>query len=165
MSPLPELAPLDASEAVTATALHALLQAAYTQEALLLGVDAALFPPLLRRVHDLQAGDEGWIGAWQAGDLVGALSLHADGDDEAVTCIGALVVHPAAQRRGIATLLLHAAFASQGARTPFSVQTGQANAPALALYRQLGFKEWRRWAADVGGQRLKLIKLLRRAAP
>lgn len=162
MSPLPQLAPLDASEASTASDLHALLQAAYTQEAQLLELDAAQFPPLQRRVHELQTSDEAWIGAWQAGELVGALSLHADGDDEAVTCIGALVVHPAQQRRGIATLLLHAAFSSQGAHTPFSVQTAQANAPALALYREAGFKEWRRWAQDVGGQRLKLIKLLRR---
>ena len=69
MSPLPQLAPLDASEASTASDLHALLQAAYTQEAQLLELDPAQFPPLQRRVHELQTSDEAWSGAWQAGEL------------------------------------------------------------------------------------------------
>jgi ribosomal protein S18 acetylase RimI-like enzyme len=163
---LPRLAPLDAQDAGRATELHALLQRAYTQEAALLGVDPAQFPPLQHPVHALQAGGEDWIGAWQDGalgaELVGALSLHADADDDAVNCIGALAVDPAHQRRGIATLLLHAAFASQGGRSPFSVQVAQANAPAMALLAQAGFREWRRWSDAVGGQRLRFVKLLRR---
>ncbi|WP_374661525.1 GNAT family N-acetyltransferase [Inhella sp.] len=162
MPPLPQLAPLDAQDAALATELHALLQQAYMQEALLLGVDPSQFPPLQHPVHALQTGGEDWIGAWQEGQLVGALSLHADADDEAVGCIGALGVLPSEQRRGVATLLLHAALSRQGLGRPVSAQLALANAPALALFAQAGFKEWRRWSEPMAGQRLRFVKLLRR---
>jgi hypothetical protein len=42
------------------------------------------------------------------------------------------------------------------------VQVAQANAPAMALLAQAGFREWRRWSDAVGGQRLRFVKLLRR---
>lgn len=158
---LPRLAPLDAQEAAQATALHGLLQAAYTQEAVLLGIDPAQYPPLQHPVHALQAGSEDWIGAWQDGALVGALALHADALDEGVNAIGAIAVHPTQQRRGIGTLLLHAAFASQGGRAAFSARVAQGNAPALALLAQAGFRERGRYAEELGGQRLRRIQLLR----
>lgn len=163
MLPLPRLAPLDAQDAGQAVELHALLQAAYTQEAELLGANPAHFPPLQHPVHALQAGGEDWIGAWQDGTLVGALALHADADDDSVSRIGALAVHPDHQRRGIATLLLHAAFASQGGRSPISALPFQANTPALACFAQAGFKEVARGVQAVGEQRLRVVKLLRRA--
>lgn len=152
--------PLDPSEAGQARRLHALLQAAYRQEAELLGLGED-FPPLRRSAHELQGSGECWIGAEAEGELVGALGFYPDEDDEALTRIGALVVRPDWQRQGVATCLLHALLASVGAQARLTVQTAQANAPALAFYRQAGFKELRRWQERWPGGQLGLVKLLR----
>ena len=155
-----ELLPLDPSEAAQAHRLHRLLQAAYRQEAELLGLGEE-FPPLRRSAHELQGSGECWIGAEAEGELVGALGFYPDEADEAVTRIGALVVRPDWQRQGVATCLLHALQASLGPDARLTVQTAQANEAALLLYRQAGFKECRRWLERWPGGQLKLVQLLR----
>lgn len=152
--------PLDPSEAATARRLHELLQAAYRQEAALLGLGED-FPPLRRSAHELQGSGECWLAAEVNGELVGALGFYPDEDDEALTRIGALVVRPDWQRQGVATCLLHALLSSVGAQARLTVQTAQANAPALAFYRQAGFRELRRWRQHWEGGQLGLVRLLR----
>jgi len=155
-----EFLPLDPSEAGQARRLHALMQLAYRQEAELLGLGDD-FPPLRRSAHELQGSGECWIGAEADGELVGALGFYPDEDDEALTRIGALVVRPQQQRQGVASCLLHALLANVSDQARLTVQTAQANAPALAFYRQAGLKEVRRWQERWPGGQLGLVKLLR----
>jgi GNAT superfamily N-acetyltransferase len=153
--------PLDPSEAATARALMALCHEAYTQEAQLLGVPASDHPPLQRSQWALQTGGEGWLGCFDGPNLVGALSVFADPDDESAQRLGDLAVAPLRQREGAASLLLHALLLAQGS-APFTVQLPARNAPALALLAQHGFREHQRWAAPAGAQTLRWLKLARK---
>jgi ribosomal protein S18 acetylase RimI-like enzyme len=65
------------------------------------------------------------------------LSLEEDGDE---TEIGRLAVAPSHFRRGIATKLLLHAEAITGPGVVMRVSTGEANAPAIALYERHGFR-------------------------
>ncbi len=69
--------------------------------------------------------------------LVGVISVGPDEDPEAQN-ITSLVVHPARQREGIASILLHTLIENFGA-DPMTVQTAAKNLPALALYAKFGF--------------------------
>jgi GNAT superfamily N-acetyltransferase len=157
-----QLHPLDATDLAVAHDLHALLQAAHTQEAAWVGADD--LPVLRRAVRDLQEASDDWIGAWVGGRLVGAVAEHADPDDDAVWAVGSLVVHPDHHRQGIGTVLLHAAVVSQGRRLPLSARVLQANAPAQALLRRAGFRCVRQWvepAEPAGGPPLRWSQWLR----
>jgi len=135
--------------------IHAIHQAAYAQEAVLL--DATRFPPLERTVEDLRALAGQFIGAFQGAHLVGALGVEA-GEGHGATSIASLAIAPAWQRRGIGRRLMAAVVARHGSG-PMSLQTGAANAPALALYAAFGFVECRRWV--VGSEPLHMVSLRR----
>ncbi len=153
--------PLDPSEATTARALMALCREAYSQEAELLGVASKDHPPLQRSQWTLQTSSESWLGCFDGDSLVGALSVHADPDDESAQRLGDLAVKPQRQREGAATLLLHALLLAQGG-APLSVQLAALNAPALALLAKHGFREHQRWAAPLGAQTLRWLRLVRK---
>jgi ribosomal protein S18 acetylase RimI-like enzyme len=140
-----------------ATRIHAIQMLAYAQEAKLLG--AIYFPPLQRTVRDIQGSAESYLGVFEQGTLVGALS-HWPDEEGLGTNIASLVVHPAFQRRGFGRALL-ASFMAARAGDEITVQTGARNGPALALYGQHGFVEHRRWF--VGREPLELVKLRRPA--
>jgi ribosomal protein S18 acetylase RimI-like enzyme len=154
-----ELRPLDLSDTDLAFDLHQLRQTAYGQEAALLGLSAERFPPLQVGPRDLMASNELHLGAFQGRRLVGAIAWGADEEDPAAQHISALVVAPEAQRRGVATRLLHALVMLNG-RGPLAVHTAQLNAPALALYEAYGFQAQRRWLSNEG---LRLLRLRWRA--
>jgi ribosomal protein S18 acetylase RimI-like enzyme len=135
--------------------LHAIQMAAYRQEAALLG--AVDFPPLARSVADLAQSCESYLGAYIGDELVGAIGTCRDEEAQGIN-IASLVVSPAHQRRGVARTLL-AEVAAQHAGVELTVQTGAANAPALALYEGFGFTESRRWR--VGDPPLELVRLKR----
>lgn len=153
--------PLDPSDATTARALMALCRDAYSQESALLGVAAVDHPPLQRSQWALQTSGESWLGCFDGESLVGALSVYADPDDESAQRLGDLAVAPQRQREGAASLLLHALLLAQGS-APFTVQLAALNAPALALLAQHGFREQQRWAAPLGAQTLRWLKLARK---
>lgn len=159
--PIWSVLPIDPTDAPTARALMAVCREAYSQEAALLGVPPAEFPPLQRSLWAVQSSGEAWLGCFDGAVLAGVLSLYPDPDDEGVQCIGTLAVAPAQQRLGVASLLLHAVTVSQG-RSPVSVQVAALNAPALAFLAQHGFRELQRWAAPIGAQSLRWLKLGRK---
>ena len=128
---------LDQRNCTVAAAIHALQMAAYAQEAALLGVTD--FPPLRRTVADIRADDARYFGASVETTLAGVIWIET-GETELQTTIAGLVVAPAYQRRGIARRLLrHVLHAFPG--QTFTVSTGAANLPALALYTAFGFVE------------------------
>jgi ribosomal protein S18 acetylase RimI-like enzyme len=143
------------ADLAVATHIHAVMMLAYAQEAALLQVKH--FVPLDKTVADVQASGDFFLAAYEADQLLGALSLGPD-DEPDQLCINSLVVHPQAQRRGAARALLADCLRRTGPAV-VAVATGALNAPALALYRQFGFVEYRR--GEIGPERLSLVKLRR----
>ena len=150
--------PLDHRQHAVAEQIHAVLRLAYAQEAALLQVQH--FAPLDTTVDEVQRSAEFHLGAWSGNALVGVVSVGPD-DEPDQLCIGMLVVHPSAQRQGIARALLQDVL-RRGAGMVFSVATGAANAPALALYGKLGFVAYRH--GSMGDEQTALVKLRRTAA-
>jgi ribosomal protein S18 acetylase RimI-like enzyme len=146
--------PIDARELPVARAIHAVLLLAHAQEARLLKVKE--FVPMARTPEDLQRCNALFLGALRGDKLLGCLSLVPDDDEPGQIGIGALVVHPAEQRRGIARQLVSEAL-RRCAGQVVSVTTGLLNAPALALYREFGFTEYRR--GTLGAEELVVVKL------
>jgi GNAT superfamily N-acetyltransferase len=126
-SPDPALDPWFARE------LLRLQRAAYRKEAELVGDDR--IPPLQADDVTLPAWRGRYLVAWHGVELLGAIAWrdHADRLD-----VDRLMVDPTARRRGVGTTLLQAVLDRAGGR-PVAAATGRANAPALALYAQLGF--------------------------
>jgi GNAT superfamily N-acetyltransferase len=147
--------PVDHTTLQIARQLHAVQMSAYAQEARLLGVSH--FPPLERTVKEMQTSAEQFLAAFWRDEIVGAISVWPDHKDGGMN-IGSLVVAPQFQRRGTGRQLMMAVLARWG-YGPLSVQTGTKNLPALALYAQFGFVEFRRWLQ--GSESLELVKLRR----
>ena len=112
----------------------AVQRAAYAVEARLMGFDG--LPPARETLAELQAcGEELWL-CEEDGRLVGAVGLE---DARGALVIARLFVAPEAMRRGVGRALVRRAVARAHGR-PVRTGTGAANAPALALYTQLGFR-------------------------
>ena len=150
--------PIDQRQLPVAQAIHAVLLLAHAQEARLLQVKD--FAPMAQAPEDLQQGEALFLGALRGEELLACVSLVPD-DEPGQIAIGALVVHPAEQRRGLARALVSEALRRCAGRV-VSVTTGALNLPALALYHALGFVEYRR--GTLGAQEIVVVKL-RRAAP
>ena len=150
--------PLEHRQRAVAGQIHAVMGLAYAQEAALLQVQH--FAPLDTTVDDVMRSVEFHLGAWSGETLQGVVSVGPD-DEPDQLCIGMLVVHPSAQRQGIARALMQDAL-RRGAGMVYTVATGAANAPALALYRELGFVAYRH--GSIGTEQLALVKLRRAAA-
>ncbi len=99
-------------------------------------------------VQGIQASPLCWLGVLDRGCLAGVLAFGPD-DEPGQYLVNALVVHPARQRRGLARALLGEAL-RLGDGYAFAVSTGEANAPALALYGSLGFLSYRRGSLGPG---------------
>ena len=160
--PALHIEPIDPRDLLIARQIHAVLLLAHAQEAMLLQIRHA--HGLEQTPEDIQASTEVYLGAFRGGDrggaLVGAVSLRPD-DEPAQINVAALVVHPQYQRQGIGRALMLEAL-RRGKGTNFSVATGVHNLPALALYRSLGFVEYRRGILEA--EAIELVKL-RRLSP
>lgn len=149
---------LDQSDDSVARAIHAVQLAAYTQEAVLLGVQN--FPPLDRTVQDIARSGETYLGVYEGQGLAGALGF-SSGPRGFGLSIDSLVVSPGYQRRGVARALL-SEFVTQHGTQELTVQTGAKNTPALALYAGFGFKEFKR--CSLAEVQLELVQLRRESA-
>lgn len=150
--------PIDQRDLSVAQDIHAVLLLAHAQEARLLQVRE--FVPMAQAPEDLQQGNAFFLGALRGDELLACLSLVPDVEPGQIA-IGALVVRPAEQRRGLARALVNEAL-RRCAGQVVSVTTAVLNLPALALYRELGFAEYRQ--GTLGAEELQIVKL-RRAAP
>lgn len=131
-----QIHPIDHRRPAEALALHRLLQAAYTEEARLIGV--AHFPPLSRTVDDIVQSSSHFFGCREAGALIAAVELADQPTETGAVGIDSLAVLPSHFRRGLATALM-AHVAAMPGLTHLSVSTASKNVPAIDLYSKLGF--------------------------
>ncbi|WP_269531952.1 GNAT family N-acetyltransferase [Chitinimonas sp. BJYL2] len=127
------LVDIDLADALQAMALLSLQRLAYQQEAELIAYPA--LPPLHQTLSELMDCGEIVLGWCPEGALLGAVGFVIT---DTYLDICRLVVHPAAQQRGIGRALVRAAVAAAQGK-PCRVTTAAANLPALALYQQAGF--------------------------
>lgn len=118
----------------TAAAVLACQRAGYAVEAELMGFGG--IPPLYETLDELVQCGERFFGSYDQTGLAGVVSWKKLADE--TVDIGRLVVAPRAFRMGHATVLLDVLSLAEPAER-FTVSTGTANVPALALYRRHGF--------------------------
>lgn len=155
---MPRIRPLDHHEPEVARQIHALLRRAHAQEAERLGRPA--HAGAARAAEAIRSSDEFHLGAFEGDTLVGAASVGRD-DESGQIAIVSLCVDPGHQRRGIGRSLVAEAL-RRGESMVFSVSAAAGNGAALALYRGLGFVEYRR--GSLGPGQLAMVKLRRAAA-
>ncbi len=129
------VARLDLSRDDVTEGVVALQRAAYSVEAALIGYDA--MPGLHESADELVARDIDMVGAWQAGELVGAIGYRRLGDG--VVDVDRLVVAPSTFRRGVGSSLVLALHDIEHDARCFEVSTAVANLPAIALYERCGY--------------------------
>lgn len=112
---------------------------AYAVEAELIGDDR--IPALSEDLAGLLSAGLSWLGAVEDERLVGAAGYV---ETAALVDVHRLVVAPSVARRGIGRALVAEVLQLAGGRR-VDVATGRDNAPARALYEELGFA----WLADV----------------
>jgi ribosomal protein S18 acetylase RimI-like enzyme len=147
------IAQIDHREPAVATKIRTILELAFEQEAISMG--SARLAEYDETIDEIQGSNEFFLGAMEEGELLGSLSIGPDDEPNQIS-ISTLVVHPKHQRKGIARLLLSDALQrAQG--MVVSVCTGASNLPALRLYQEFGFIEYRR--GTIGPENLALVKL------
>lgn len=156
---------LDHRDPAVARAIAAVTAPAQAQEAAWLGL-----PPLPRdqvvrteaaQQATIQARHDVHIGASEGAGLLGVIGIGPD-EEPGQLCITTLVVHPQAQRRGIARALAHHAL-ERGQGLVFVVSAAAGNRAALALYQGLGFVPYRHGTLQPQG--IAMLRLRRPAAP
>ncbi|MCX5307075.1 MULTISPECIES: N-acetyltransferase [Streptomyces] len=133
---MPHLHTLDLSDDAVAAAVHRIGRSAYAVEAELIGFDG--IPALGESLSEMRQTDLRWVGASSGNGALAGFLAWAPAPDGAVS-IDRLCVDPARFRRGVASLLLRHALTELFPDRPVEVTTGAANAPAVTLYRRMGF--------------------------
>ncbi len=124
---------LDHGDPAMAESIRRTLHAAYRVEASIMGVTD--FPPLARSAGDVATAPSAFYGCWLDGELAGVVEVEPGPGD--ATTIASLAVTPERFGLGIGTRLVRHALGLGARRVRAS--TGRDNAPALALYRKVGF--------------------------
>ncbi|WP_051782611.1 MULTISPECIES: GNAT family N-acetyltransferase [unclassified Streptomyces] len=130
-----QIRPLDLSDDATAAAVHRIGRAAYAVEAELIGFDG--IPALGESLAEMRQTDLRWAGAFAEDGAPAGFLAWAESDGG--VSIDRLCVDPARFRQGVASLLLRHALTHLFPGRPVEVTTGAANAPAVTLYRRMGF--------------------------
>jgi acetyl-CoA synthetase len=128
---------LDVRSGDRAERIVEIARAAYAAEAALLGVPS--LPPMDEDTGQVRALALHWLGAFDGERLVGFAGWTGTPSPLAAGAdIDRLCVDPEWVRRGVGRALV--ATLLECSSGPVTVQTGAANAPALALYESLGFR-------------------------
>lgn len=146
---------LDHRDREVAERIHVIQVAAYEQEAHLLG--AVNFPPLRRKIEDIERSADCFLGARLDSMVVGAIAI-AGLEPAGELQISSLVVLPQFHRRGVGRALLGAVISRFGDQS-LTVSTGTLNQPALKLYAKFGFFEFRQCPS--GEEAILMVELCR----
>ncbi|MBT2569374.1 GNAT family N-acetyltransferase [Planococcus sp. ISL-110] len=125
---------LDHQDKQIAKEIQQIQQAAYRVEAELMGFDA--IPQLNESITEIQKSTETFAG-YSEGQLQGVISYQIN---EGTVDIHRLVVSPGHFRKGIGKQLV-GYLLKHCKGYEFTVSTGTANKPAIALYKAFGFQE------------------------
>ena len=147
------IAALNHGDHAIANSIHSVMMEAYRVEARLLNVSE--FPPLRRTSNDISRTRSCFIGAF-VDDCIVAVIETEEGHGATIN-IAALVVQPAHFRRGLGRALVQKTI-EMHPQARITVSTGAKNAPAIALYKQLGFETSTAWSAD---QDIEMVALNR----
>lgn len=138
-----------------ATKIRYVFHASYAIEAKLLN-DENNFPPLKRPLSSYVETDSDFHGYYESTRLAAIIEVR---NNHNITHIQSLVVHPDFFRRGIASQLIEFVFNRYDNPT-ITVETGAANAPAIALYESFGFKKIKQWMTEVGIEKVAFKKVI-----
>lgn len=146
---------LDLSDRRVVRELLELQEASYAVEARITGSSA--IPPLRDTADTLGRHGETFHGRFSGERLVGAVSYKKE---DGVVDIHRLMVHPDHFRRGVARSLMRYVEQIAGTAGRIIVSTGTKNAPAVRLYRSVGFEERRETEAALGLRLTSFEKIL-----
>jgi ribosomal protein S18 acetylase RimI-like enzyme len=132
---VPAIVVLDHVEPGLAARIAGLQRASYSVEAELIGFGE--IPPLRETPAAVARLDLTILGALEHGDLVGILGYRRFRD---LVDIDRLAVHPSSFRRGVARSLIEELHAREVDAARFEVSTGADNEPAIAFYREMGYR-------------------------
>jgi ribosomal protein S18 acetylase RimI-like enzyme len=141
---------LDQQEDTIAEKIYHVFQASYAVEAKLLG--AQDFPPLKRTIIDFKNSETSFFGHWIGKELAAAVEIEPSPNN---FHISSLVVHPKYFRQGIGNELITFIFKLL-IGNKITVETGVENIPAIALYKNFGFKEIDQYDTDHGIRKVRL---------
>ena len=131
---------LDHRQYKVAKQIYSVWRRSYRIEADLLDIED--FPPLRRSVNQIMAAESDFYGYWQEERLTAVSEIeHLEAQH---IHIAALVVDPDFFRRGLASRLLTEVLDLLDWRK-VTVDTAVANAPAINLYKKLGFTPLKQW--------------------
>lgn len=133
--------------------IHEVFQSSYAVEAKLLDAEEN-FPPLKRPLSAYINTDNSFYGYHEGVALAAVIEIKESNE---TTHIQSLVVDPVFFRRGIASKLLRFLFENFDSEI-FTVETGAANGPAIALYERHGFKKTKQWMTGVGIEKVAFEK-------
>jgi ribosomal protein S18 acetylase RimI-like enzyme len=125
---------IDQRDSSIAKAIRDVQRAAYAVEAELTGFDG--IPPLHESAELIRTLDLIVLGMHERERLVALIGYIRLGD---TVDIDRVAVHPDYFRRGFGRRLVETVQRHEADATTFTVSTGRANAPAVALYEQLGY--------------------------
>ncbi|WP_436517449.1 GNAT family N-acetyltransferase [Ekhidna sp. To15] len=134
--------------------IRQVFQVSYAIEAELLQADD--FPPLKRPLENFLNAETTFFGYFEGAELAAVTEVKAE---DQILHIHSLVVDPDFFRKGIASKLLEFVFNEFNLKT-FTVETGAANGPAIALYEHHGFRIIRQWMTEIGIEKVAFEKQL-----
>ncbi|MFK7814527.1 MAG: GNAT family N-acetyltransferase [Maribacter sp.] len=143
---------LEHTNVITAEKIRVIFQASYAIEAALL--KAIDFPPLQRSLANFLKSETNFFGYFQDDKLAAVIEIKSENNH---THIQSLVVDPEYFRQGIGEKLITFIFKIFNTSV-YSVETGLANIPAIALYKKLGFTESKQWDTNHGVRKIQFIK-------
>ena len=129
-----------------------IFQASYTVEAELL--KAIDFPPLKRTISQFLNSNSEFYAYYLIKNIAGVIEIE---NDEDLTHIQSLVVHPKYFRTGIGRKLVQFILDNYKAKI-FTVETGIDNHPAIKLYKRFGFQEQEQWDTNHGVRKVRFEK-------
>lgn len=142
---------LDNSNKDVANQIFIIFQRSYKVEARLIG--ASNFPPLLRSAKDIENSDTQFYGFIENDCLAAIIEIAREGK---YLEINSLTVDPNFFRKGIASKLisyvLEVIHFSEAV-----VETAAVNVPAINLYKNHGFVEFKRWTPSHGIKKVAML--------
>lgn len=145
---------IDNKNPITAQKIRSVFQSSYAIEADLLQVELADFPPLQRTLEQFIESDNYFYAYFSDEKMAAVTEVKLNKDS---VHIQSMVVEPSFFRQGVAEKLIRYMFNTH-LSPRYTVETGAANPPAIALYKKLGFNEVDKYLTKEGIEKVRMKK-------